>query len=62
MQYFKDGTECFDDYYPCTNNQKKKKLGSRTCIQLEKLFIYLYNTTIRNKIPFIKGEGEIYLS
>ena len=26
MQYFKDRTESFDDYYPCcTNNQKKKK-------------------------------------
>ncbi|MGE5634335.1 MAG: hypothetical protein ACM3VV_03835, partial [Deltaproteobacteria bacterium] len=26
MHYFKDRTECFDDYYPCcTNNQKKKK-------------------------------------
>ena len=25
-----------------------------------KLFIYLYNTTIRNKISFIKGGGEIH--
>ena len=24
MQYYKDRTECFDDYYPCTSKKKKK--------------------------------------
>ena len=24
MQYFKDRTECFDDYYPCINNNNKQ--------------------------------------
>ena len=47
MQYFKDRTESFDDYYPCINQ-------NRNCDLLHvynwiKLFIYLYNTTIRDK-------------
>ena len=37
MQYFKDRTESFDDYYPCKNN---KQLWFITCIQLDKI-IYL---------------------
>jgi putative transposase len=50
MQYCKDRTESFDDYYPCCNEQKKKK----NCDLLHvynwiKLFNYLYNTTIRDK-------------
>ena len=32
MQYFKDRTECFDDYYPCTKNNN---CDLRTCIQLD---------------------------
>ena len=64
MQYFKDRTECFDDYYPrCTNNQKKKKnCDLQHVYNWIKLFIYLYNTTIRNKISFIERGGEINLS
>ncbi|MGZ5509108.1 MAG: hypothetical protein ACXWFC_01355 [Nitrososphaeraceae archaeon] len=26
MQYFKDRTECFDDYYPCINNNNNNKI------------------------------------
>ena len=25
MQYFKDRTECFDDYYPCQQQQPKEE-------------------------------------
>lgn len=63
MQYFKDRTECFDDYYPCCSSNKKKE---KNC-DLEhvynwiRLFIYLYNTTIRNKVPFV-NRGELILS
>ena len=54
MQYFKDRTECFDDYYPCINQ-------NRNCDLLHvynwiKLFIYLYNTTIRDKHYLSKKE------
>ena len=63
MQYFKDRTECFDDYYPCCNNNKKENnCDLQHVYNWIKLFIYLYNTTIRNKIPFIKRGGEINLS
>ena len=60
MQYFKDRTESFDDYYPCINNDK----SNNNC-DLEhvynwiRLFIYLYNTKIRNTILFKIGGGFI---
>ena len=50
MQHFKDRTESFDDYYPCTKNNNCDLQHVYNWI---KLFIYLYNTTIRNKIPFL---------
>jgi putative transposase len=56
MQYFKDRTESFDDYYPCTT--KKNNCDLQHVYNWIKLFIYLYNTTIRNKIPFLVNEGE----
>ena len=59
MQYFKDRTESFDDYYPCNNKQNCDLLHVYNWI---KLFIYLYNTTIRNKIPFLMNRGEFILS
>ena len=64
MQYFKDRTESFvDDYYPCTNNRKKKKNCSLEHVyNWIKLFVYFYNSEIRNKISFIKRGGEINLS
>ncbi|MDR4511466.1 MAG: DDE-type integrase/transposase/recombinase [Nitrososphaeraceae archaeon] len=60
MQYFKDRTECFDDYYPCTKNNGIK------CDLLHvynwmKLFVYLYNSKVRNIILFKIG-GEIPLT
>jgi putative transposase len=59
MQYFKDRTECFDDYYPCINQRNNCDL--QHVYNWIRLYIYLYITTIRNKIPFIKG-SEIILS
>jgi len=59
IQYFKDRTESFDDYYLCINNNKQNCDLTQLYNWL-KLFIYLYNTTIRNKISFIKGGSEIH--
>jgi putative transposase len=59
IQYFKDRTESLDDYYPCTNKKNCDLLHVYNWI---KLFIYLYNTTIRNKIPFFMNGGEFILS
>ena len=50
MQYFKDRTECFDDYYPCTKNSIKCDLSHGD--NWIKLFIYLHNTKIRKTIIF----------
>ena len=61
MQYFKDRTECFDDYYPCIVRRKNNCDLSHVYNWI-KLFIYLYNTTIRNKILFLMNRGEFILS
>ncbi len=58
MQYFKDRIESFDDYYPCTKNNNCDLAHVYNWL---KLYIYLYNTTIRNKIPFVK-RGELVLN
>jgi putative transposase len=49
MQYFKDRTESFDDYYPCTKNNNCDLEHVYNWIRL---FIYLYNAKIRNTILF----------
>ena len=61
MQYFKDRTECFDDYYPCITNNNKQNCDLQHVYNWIKLFIYLYNAKIRNTILFKIG-GEIVLS
>jgi putative transposase len=58
MQYFKDRTESFDDYYPCTKNNNCDLEHVYNWIRL---FIYLYNAKIRNTILFKIG-GEVVLS
>jgi putative transposase len=58
MEYFKDRTECFDDYYPCTKNNDCDLEHVYNWIRL---FIYLYNAKIRNTILFKIG-GEIALT
>ena len=60
MQYFKDRTECFDNYYPCNNN-KKRNCNLQHVYNWIKLFVYLYNIKIRNTTIFKIG-GEIILT
>jgi putative transposase len=42
MQYIKDRTECFDDYFPC----KKNKCKLKHVKQWLKLFVYEHNKEI----------------
>jgi len=59
MEYFKDRTESFDDYYyPCNN---KQNCDLQRVYNWIKLFVYLYNAKIRNTILFKIG-GEIVLT
>jgi hypothetical protein len=60
MQYFKDRTESFDDYYSCSDKKQKNCDLEYVNIGII-LFIYLYNTTIRNRILFKTG-GELVLT
>ena len=57
MQYLKDRTESFDDYYPFNN----KNCDLEHVYNWIKLFIYLYNAKIRYTILFKIG-GEIVLT
>jgi putative transposase len=57
MQYFKDRTECFDDYYPCIN--QKRYCDLEHVYDWIKLFTYFYNTIIKNKILVIEGEVKL---
>jgi putative transposase len=57
MQYFKDRTESFDDYYPCNN----KNCNLEHVYNWIKLFIYLYNARIRHSVLFKIG-GKIVLT
>ena len=59
IQYFKDRTESFDDYYPCTT--KNNNCDLQHVYNWIKSFICLYNAKIRNTIQFKIG-GEIVLS
>ena len=52
MQYFKDRTECFDDYYPCTNKINCELLHVYNWLNL---FTYAYNAKIKNTVPFLNG-------
>ncbi len=61
MQYFKDRTECFDDYYPCIVKRNKNNCDLQHVYNWIRLFVYLYNAKIRNKILFKIG-GEIVLT
>ncbi len=61
MQYFKDRTECFDDYYPCINQKSRNNCDLSHVYNWIKLFVYLYNTKNRNELVFKIG-GEIVLT
>ena len=60
IQYFKNRTESFDDYYPCTKNSSIK-CDLQHVYNWMKLFVYLYNAKVRNLIVFKIG-GEIPLT
>jgi len=54
MQYFKDRTECFDDYYPCVK-KSRNNCELQHVYNWIKLFSYLYNSRIRSTILFRIG-------
>ena len=58
MQYFKDRTEGFDDYYPCP---KRINCDLSHVYNWVKLFIYAYNAKRKNIVPFLNG-GKCTLS
>jgi len=60
MQYVKARTECFDDYYPCIK-KNSIKCDLQHVYNWMKLFVYLYNSKVRNIILF-KIRGEILLT
>ena len=47
MQYFKDRTECFDDYYPC--NSKRRDCDNSHVYNWIELFVSMYNNTVVTK-------------
>ena len=57
MQYFKDRTESFDDYYPCIKNKRETVMSNMHTIGSSYLFRYIKKNTILFKI-----EGEIVLN
>jgi hypothetical protein len=56
-----DRTESFDDYYPYCSTNQRRNCDLKHVYNCLKLFIYLYNTTIRNKVSFV-NIGELILS
>ncbi|MDR4511034.1 MAG: hypothetical protein MRJ93_04940 [Nitrososphaeraceae archaeon] len=60
MEYFKDRTECFDDYYPCIENGIIK-CDLQHVYNRIKFFVNLYNSKIRN-ISLFKIGGGILLT
>jgi putative transposase len=59
VQYFKDRTECFDDYYPC--NSKRRDCNNGHVYNWMELFVSMYNNTIvtKNNPLLIIKEGLI---
>ena len=47
VQYFKDRTESFDDYYPC--NGKRRDCNNGHVYNRIELFVSMYNVTIETK-------------
>jgi putative transposase len=60
MQYFKDRSESFDDYYPCSKKEEYKLEHVFNSIEL---FTSMYNNTIvnKNKISMLTKEDEIII-
>ena len=47
LEYFKDRTEYFDDYYPC--NSKRRDCNNGAVYNWMELFVSMYNNTIVTK-------------
>ena len=45
IQYFKDRTDSFDNYYPC-NNSKRRDCDNDHVYNWIELFVSMYNNTI----------------
>jgi putative transposase len=50
LQYFKDRTESFDDYFPCT---KKKRCKLYYVINWLSMFADIHNKLIQNEMMFL---------
>ena len=48
VQYFKDRTESFDDYYPC-NSKRRRDCNNGHVYNWIELFVSMYNVTIETK-------------
>jgi putative transposase len=48
MQYFKDRTESFDDYYPCIQ-QKENECNLLHVYNWIQFFVSMYNNTIKQQ-------------
>jgi len=58
MQYFKDRIESSDNYYPCNNNNNKENCGLSHIYNWMKLFVYFYNSEMRNETLSLKLGDE----
>ena len=59
-QYFKDRTECFDDYYSCRQKEECNLFHVHNWIQF---FVSMYNDTIaNNNYDFELKEVDIILN
>jgi putative transposase len=60
IQFFKDRTECFDDYFPC-NNSKMRDCDNGHVYNWIELFVSMYNNTriAKNNSIVTKEEEEI---
>jgi hypothetical protein len=47
LEYFKDRTECFDDYYPC--NSKRRDCDNSHVYNWIELFVLMYNNIVVTK-------------
>ena len=59
MQYFKDRTESFEDYYSCNNN--KQNCGLQHVYNCIKIIIYLYNNKKKKRFQSKIGD-EIFVT
>jgi putative transposase len=60
VQYFKDRTECFDDYYPC--NSKRRDCNNSHVYNWIELFVSMYNNTrVTKNNPLLQIIKEVLI-